>query len=79
MLVWRVWCMGRQIEKNTIYPGNHKATPLRPIQRLMQSIAESGAVYTTTVFAVFLASALGSNAIYLAVDIVSDSTVSNQQ
>jgi hypothetical protein len=78
MLVWRIWCVRRQIDINTNFPGGPKATLPRPMQRYMRAVAESGAVYTATVFATFLAAASRSNAIYIAVDIVSNKLISNQ-
>jgi hypothetical protein len=80
MLVWRIWRIGRLIDENTSYPGGYETTPPRPMQKFMRAIAESGAVYTTIVFATFLVSASGSNAVFITADMASTSTyISNQQ
>jgi hypothetical protein len=78
MLIWRIWRVTRQINNNTDLPGGPRATPLRPMQRYMQAVAESGAVYTATVIATLVAGASRSSAIYIAVDIVSNKLVSKQ-
>jgi hypothetical protein len=74
MLVWRIWRIERLIDKNTSYPDGRQTTQPRPIQKFMRAIAESGAVYTTTVFATFLASASGSNAALITAGLASIST-----
>jgi hypothetical protein len=74
MLVWRIWRIGRLVDKNTNYPGGHETPPQRPLQKLIRAVVESGTVYTTIVFATFLASASGSNAVYITAGMASIST-----
>jgi hypothetical protein len=45
----------------------------------MQIIAESGMVHTTTVFITFLVSASGSNAVYIAADMVNIPIIAHLQ
>ncbi|KAF7764033.1 hypothetical protein Agabi119p4_8570 [Agaricus bisporus var. burnettii] len=72
MLVWRIWRTGKEVDSCINYPKDSGLNAYRPryARNAMRSIAESGLIYTTTVFVTFLVSASGSNAVYIAGDMV---------
>ncbi|EKM77396.1 hypothetical protein AGABI1DRAFT_93465 [Agaricus bisporus var. burnettii JB137-S8] len=64
LLVWRIWRIENEVDKYINDPSGSVFNACRPrrLQKVMRVIAESGMIYTTTVFVAFLASVSGSNA-----------------
>ncbi|KAF7763605.1 hypothetical protein Agabi119p4_8142 [Agaricus bisporus var. burnettii] len=64
LLVWRIWRIENEVDKYINDPSGSVFNACRPrrLQKVMRVIAESGMIYTTTVFVAFLSSVSGSNA-----------------
>jgi hypothetical protein len=69
MLIWRIWRVEKESEKH-IYQNNSMVNQPHHLHRVIRVIAESGVLYTFSVFITIIVRTTGSNVIYPATDVV---------